>query len=232
MLLSIVIPVYNEEKSLKKILDKLIAVKLITNIEKELIIVNDASSDKSLEIINDFIAAHPENKIEVINKERNEGKGAALRLGFKKAQGDFIVIQDADLEYDPEDFNNLLHPLIRGNANVVYGSRFVKNKTNFLHYNANKFLTQLANIVNGTELSDMETCYKAFQRKLLDKFELYENSFGIEPELTAKFSQIENICIKEVAISYNARSKDEGKKITYKDGLKAIYCIFKYGFSA
>lgn len=232
MKLSIIIPVYNEEATIVQILNKVEAVVLIEGIAKEIILVDDKSKDGSLELIKTYIQAKPE--IKLYQHKINQGKGAALQTGFKQATGDFIIIQDADLEYDPEDYNELLKPMIYHNADVVYGSRFKGSKprriVNWRHYIANKFLTMLSNCLNDLYLTDMETCYKLFKREIIQQINLKERGFGVEPELTAKIAKIPNIRIYEVGISYYGRTYAEGKKINWRDGLKAIFYIFKYRF--
>ncbi len=235
MKLSIIIPLYNEENYIESLLDKVLAVDLYKNISREIIIVDDFSTDKSVELIHNYLAQTNSHTIfQVISHPENRGKGAALQTGFQAASGDFIIIQDADLEYDPSEYNELLQLLIDDKADVVFGSRFTGAKARrsmgFWHYMANRFLTCLSNILFDIYLTDMETCYKAFRRKLLSQISLTERGFGIEPELTAKLSQIPGVRIFEVPISYYGRSYSEGKKINWKDGLKAIFYILKYRF--
>jgi glycosyltransferase involved in cell wall biosynthesis len=230
--LSIVIPAYNEGPTIHKILEKIVAVKLINGIEKEIVIVNDASKDNTAQAVVAFSQSRPDAGIRFFNQTRNQGKGAAIRRGFEESTGDFIVIQDADLEYDPEEFNILLEPIVNGFADVVYGSRFMGGKPHrilfFWHSIGNKFLTFISNMFTDLNLTDMETCYKMFRRDLLHQFKLEENRFGIEPELTAKLARIKGVRIYEVGISYYGRTFAEGKKISWKDGFRAIYCILKY----
>ncbi len=200
--------------------------------EKEIIIVDDCSSDGTTEAIHKFAEAHNASIIRTFRQERNQGKGAALQRGFNEATGDFIVIQDADLEYDPEEYNILLKPVLAGFADVVYGSRFAGGNPHrilfFWHSIGNKFLTFLSNMFTDLNLTDMETCYKMFRRDLLTHIQLKEKRFGIEPEITAKFARIPNVRIYEVGISYYGRTFAEGKKINWRDGFRAIYCILKY----
>lgn len=231
--LSIIIPVYNEEFFITKILDKVLNVELINGIKKELIIVNDYSTDNSEEIIQNYIKTHPIDNISYFKHEKNLGKGAALHTGIAQATGDYLIIQDADLEYDPEEYNILFEPVLKGNADVVYGTRLLSTHPHrvlfFWHTIGNKFLTFLSNMFNNLNLSDMETCYKLFKTEIIQSLVLKEKRFGFEPEVTAKISKIKKIRIYEVGISYYGRTYDEGKKINWKDGLHAIYCIVRYG---
>ena len=230
--LSVIIPAYNEEKTIAAILDRVREVQLTGGMEKELIIVDDHSSDGTAAFIQAYSEKHPDGGIRFFRHDRNSGKGAALRTGIEHATGDFVVIQDADLEYDPNEYNLLLQPLLDGHADVVYGSRYAGGKAHrilfFWHSFGNKFLTTLSNALTNLNLSDMETCYKMFRRELIQRVQLKENRFGFEPEVTAKISRIPNVRIYEVGISYYGRTFDEGKKIGWKDGFRAIYCILKY----
>jgi len=230
--LSIVIPVYNEEKTIEAILNKVLAVQLINNIEKELILVNDASKDKSQEVIQAYMAQHPEAQISYYAHEVNQGKGAALHTGIAKSTGQYLIIQDADLEYDPEEYNLLLKPVLNGVADVVYGSRFLGGNPHrilfFWHSIGNKFLTFLSNMFTNLNLTDMETCYKLFKTPMVQGLKLKEKRFGFEPEVTAKIARIKRVRIYEVGISYYGRTYQEGKKINWKDGFRAIYCILRY----
>ncbi len=230
--LSIVIPAYNEGRTIHRILNKVKAVVLDGNIQKEVIIVNDCSKDNTEEAILSYQAANPELPITYYKHEVNQGKGAALHTGIKKATGDYVIIQDADLEYDPEEYNIVLKPLLNGFADVVYGSRFIGGNPHrilfFWHSIGNKWLTVLSNMFTNLNLTDMETCYKIFRREIIQGIDLKEKRFGFEPEVTAKISRIPKIRVYEVGISYYGRTYEEGKKIGWKDGFRAIYCIIKY----
>jgi glycosyltransferase involved in cell wall biosynthesis len=233
MLLSIVIPAYNEAKTIHLILNKVKSVVLPNGIEKEIIIVNDFSKDNTEEAIVNYKAANPDLNIQYFKHEYNKGKGAALHTGIKESKGDYIIIQDADLEYDPEEYNILLKPILNGNADVVYGSRFIGGKPHrilfFWHSIGNKVLTTMSNVFTNLNLTDMETCYKLFRADIIKGLSLKENRFGFEPEVTAKIARIPKIRIYEVGISYYGRTYEDGKKIGWKDGFRAIYCILKYG---
>jgi glycosyltransferase involved in cell wall biosynthesis len=231
-LLSIVIPAYNEGPTIHFILDKIRAVELPEGLQKQVIIVNDCSKDDTEFAINRYIASYPEMGIVYVKHEVNQGKGAALHTGIKRATGDFVIIQDADLEYDPEEYKVLLRPMLAGVADVVYGSRFMGGEPHrilfFWHTIGNKFLTFLSNMFTNLNLTDMETCYKLFKRDLIQAIPLKEKRFGFEPEVTARISRVTNIRIYEVGISYYGRTYAEGKKISWKDGFRAIWCILKY----
>ncbi len=233
MKLSIVIPAYNEARTIHFILDKVRDVKLLNDIEKELIIVNDCSKDDTENAIFSYQQNNPGFPISYYKHEVNKGKGAAIHTGIKKATGDLVIIQDADLEYDPEEFNILLKPFLNGVADVVYGSRFMGGKPHrilfYWHSIGNRFLTRLSNMMTNLNLTDMETCYKMTKREIIQSINLVENRFGFEPEITAKLARIKGIRIYEVGISYYGRTYEEGKKIGWKDGFRAIYCIIKYG---
>lgn len=232
MKLSILIPVYNEEGSILNILNELKKVNLINDIKKQIILIDDCSLDNSKNIIDDFILNNNDLDILVESHSKNKGKGAAIQTGIKIASGDIIVIQDADLEYDPKEFNLLINPIINGKADVVYGSRFIGGNPHrilfFWHTIGNKFLTFISNAFTNLNLTDMETCYKMFRKEIIEKITINENRFGIEPEITAKISKIPDIRIYEVGISYYGRTYKEGKKIGLKDAFRALYCILKY----
>jgi len=233
MTLSIIIPAYNEGKTIHLILNKIKEVELINGIQKEIVIVNDCSDDNTEQAILNYIENNKELNIQYYKHEVNKGKGAAIRTGIQSAKGDFIIIQDADLEYDPREYNILLRPIIEGFADVVYGSRFMGGKPHrilfFWHTIGNKFLTFVSNMFTDLNLTDMETCYKLFKSEIIKNIELKENRFGFEPEVTCKIARIPNIRIYEVGISYYGRTYAEGKKINWKDGFRALYCILKYG---
>lgn len=227
--ISIVIPVYNEESTIHAVIDKVKSVPL--QYEKEIIIVDDCSTDKTKEILQDVIQTNG-SALKVIYHNKNKGKGAALKTGFASAGGDIIIIQDADLEYDPVEYPKLIKPILDGKADVVYGSRFSGEGPHrilyFWHYVGNKFLTILSNMFTNLNLSDMETCYKVFRREVLSKIDIKEKGFGFEPEITAKIAKT-GCRIYEVGISYYGRTYTEGKKIKWTDGIKAFWCIIKYG---
>lgn len=230
--LSIVIPAYNEELTIKTILEKVRQVTLIGNVTKEIIIVNDCSKDGTEKSVLEYKAAFPDIEISYYKHTVNQGKGAALHTGIREAKGDLIIIQDADLEYDPEEFNLLLKPILDGFADVVYGSRFMGGKPHrilfFWHSIGNKVLTFFSNALTNLNLTDMETCYKMWKSDIIKNITLKEKRFGFEPEVTAKIARIPNIRIYEVGISYYGRTYAEGKKINWKDGFRAIFCILKY----
>lgn len=230
--LSIVIPAYNEERTIHLILDKVKAVQLVGGWQKQVLVINDASSDDTKGAIERYRSSNPDFPITYFEHEFNRGKGAALHTGIREATGEYLIIQDADLEYDPEEYNVLLKPIQNGQADVVYGSRFIGGQPHrilfFWHSIGNKFLTFLSNAFTNLNLTDMETCYKLFRSEYVQQLRLKENRFGFEPEVTAKISRIPNIRIYEVGISYYGRTYAEGKKISWRDGFRAIYCILKY----
>jgi glycosyltransferase involved in cell wall biosynthesis len=230
--LSIIMPAFNEEKFVSDVLQKVTSVLLDGRVEKEIIIVNDCSTDNTKLTIEQFILQNPSQKIKLITHEKNQGKGACIRTGLQYASGEVLIIQDTDLEYDPTEYNKLLRPIIQGYADVVYGSRFRGSEAHrvlfFLHTIGNKILTFWSNLLTGLNLSDMETGYKMFKTEIIRNIKIKENRFGFEPEITSKISRIKNIRIYEVGISYYGRRYEEGKKIRWTDGVRAFYCIFKY----
>lgn len=230
--LSILIPCYNEEKTIVQLLNNVFKVVLTGNVAKQVIVIDDASTDQTYQLLVAYANENPHLPVQVYKQERNTGKGACLRLAAAKATGDFIVIQDADLEYNPEDYNRLLQPILDGHADVVYGSRFVGSSPHrvlfYFHTIGNKLLTFLSNLFTQINLTDMETGYKMFKADIFKRIRLQENRFGFEPEITAKISRIKGIRIYEVGISYFGRTFEDGKKISWKDGLRSILCILKY----
>ena len=226
--LSIIIPCYNEEKTLKKCVDRVLQISN-DSLSLEIIIVDDSSNDDSFKIASHL--ADQNKEISVLHHDINQGKGAALRTGFGHATGDFVAVQDADLEYDPQDLRKLLIPLINNDADVVFGSRFLSTGAHrvlyFWHYLGNRFLTLLSNILTDLNLTDMETCYKVFRREIIQSIDIKENRFGFEPEIVAKVAHM-RLRIYEMGISYHGRTYEEGKKIGYKDGFRALYCILRY----
>lgn len=232
--LSILIPAYNEGATIHLILNRVKDVVLPNGIEKEIVIVNDCSKDDTVEKVEGYMKNNPELNIRFFSQEKNQGKGAAINRAIKECTGEYMIIQDADLEYDPEDYNLLLKPVFMDNADVVYGSRFVGHHPHrilfFWHSIGNKFLTFLSNMMTNLNLTDMETCYKLIRTSIAKEIHITENRFGIEPEITAKLARVPKIRIYEVGIAYYGRTYEEGKKIGWKDGFRAIYCIFKYKF--
>lgn len=231
--LSILIPAYNEEKTIHLILNKVLEVELLNKLDKEIILVNDCSTDGTEQAIKNYIAKHPNDHFIYLSHAQNKGKGAALHTGIEAATGDYLIIQDADLEYDPKEYNILLQPMLEGHADVVFGSRFMGGKPHrilfFWHSIGNQFLTFLSNMFTNLNLTDMETCYKLFRTDIIKSLQLKEKRFGFEPEVTAKVAKIKNVRIYEVGISYYGRTYEEGKKIGWRDGVRAMYCIVKYG---
>jgi glycosyltransferase involved in cell wall biosynthesis len=230
--LSIVIPAYNEGPTIHLILEKIDSVQLIQELQKEIIVVDDCSTDDTVAKLKAYCESHAHQEIQIVQHDKNKGKGAALHTGIKQATGDIVIVQDADLEYDPQEYNILIKPILDNFADVVYGSRFIGGKPHrilfFWHSIGNKILTFLSNAMTNLNLTDMETCYKVFRREVIQSLDLKEKRFGFEPEVTSKVARIKGIRIYEVGISYFGRTFEEGKKIGWRDGFRAIYCILKY----
>lgn len=231
-ILSIIIPVYNEEKYIVAVLERVKQVVLPGGVMKQVIVVNDCSTDRTEENLFAYRSQDDAISFNYFKHQLNQGKGAAIHTGIEKATGDFLIIQDSDLEYDPDDYNSLLKPMLDGMADVVYGSRFIGDKPHrvlfFWHYMGNRFLTLLSNAFTNLNLTDMETCYKLFRRDIIQNVRLREKRFGFEPEVTAKIAKLRGIRIFEVGVSYYGRTYEEGKKINWRDGFRAIYCILRY----
>ena len=231
--LTIVIPIYNEARTVPQVLDLLRGLQLVNDIGKEIILVDDCSTDDSAAIVRAYAGAHPALRLRLLEHATNQGKGAALRTGIREATGDYVIVQDADLEYDPEEYNLLIKPVLKGFADVVFGSRFMGGQPHrilfFWHSIGNAVLTFLSNMTTDLNLTDMETGYKLFRRDILQGLDLRENRFGFEPEVTAKVARVPGVRIYEVGISYYGRTYAEGKKIGWRDGFRALYCIAKYG---
>lgn len=229
--LTVIIPAYNESKTILGIIDRVLNAPT-PDIKKEIVVVNDCSKDNTAQLVEDFIAKNPDVNVRLVSHEVNQGKGAALHTGIASATGDYIIVQDADLEYDPREYMDLFKPILEGFADVVYGSRFMGSKPHrilfYWHTIGNKFLTSISNMFTNLNLTDMETCYKLFRADILKSLNLKENRFGFEPEVTAKVSRYPNVRIYEVGISYYGRTYAEGKKINWRDGFRALYCILKY----
>jgi len=231
-LLSIIIPAYNESATIQQVLDKVVSSLTVNSIDAEIILVDDSSKDDTLKKVADWQQLNPKVKLISIASSPNRGKGFALRKGIETATGDYVLIQDADHEYDPRDYPRLLGPVIEGMADVVYGSRFIGGNPHrilfFWHSIGNKFLTSISNVFTNLNLTDMESGYKLFKREIIQSIKLKENRFGFEPEVTAKISRIKEIRIYEVGISYYGRTYAEGKKISWQDGFRAIWCVLKF----
>jgi len=233
MILSVVIPAYNEEKTIHKILSKVAKVDMPIAWQIEMVVINDCSKDNTESAVRHWKLENPQVNLQYFSHDVNRGKGAAIHTGINHAKGDYIIIQDADLEYDPDEYPLLLKPVLMGMADVVFGSRFTGNQPHrilfYWHSIGNKFLTTLSNMFTNLNLTDMETCYKLFRADLLKALTLREKRFGFEPEVTAKIARVKGVRIYEVGISYYGRTYEEGKKIGWKDGFRAIWCILKYG---
>lgn len=233
-ILSVVVPAFNEAKTIESILERIHKTNIDGIASIELIVVDDCSTDGTAAVVERYTSRSINNKVTLLRHVTNQGKGAAIRTGIANASGDFLIVQDADLEYDPNEYKLLIRPILEGHADVVYGSRFIGGHAHrvlfFWHTIGNKFLTFVSNAATNLNLTDMETCYKMFKTPIIKSIQLTENRFGFEPEITAKLSRIPNIRIYEVGISYYGRTYLEGKKIGWRDGFRALYCIIKYGF--
>ncbi|MCX6273072.1 MAG: glycosyltransferase family 2 protein [Bacteroidetes bacterium] len=231
-LLSVLVPAFNEENTICNLLEKVREVQLAGGIQMEIIVINDCSGDNTRMLVEEYMALHPATNIRLLDQPVNMGKGAAIHRGIDECKGDLVVVQDADLEYDPEEFNRLLKPFIDGHADVVYGSRFMGGRPHrilfFWHTIGNNFLTFLSNMFSNLNMTDMETCYKMFNASYLKQIYFREKRFGFEPEVTSKIARFPGIRFYEVGISYYGRTYQEGKKIKASDGFRAIYCILKY----
>jgi glycosyltransferase involved in cell wall biosynthesis len=234
--INIIIPVYNEEAYIYQLINEIFTASLDSELSFNLIIINDNSDDNSLVEIQRAVVDFPTLKMDLISNKKNSGKGFCLKEGFKQTKDGIIIIQDADLEYSPSEYGKLIDPILNNKTDVVYGSRFKgsepKRVLYFTHYLANRFLTTISNIFTGLNLSDMETCYKAFRPELINQITLKENRFGFEPEITAKLSRVKGVRFVEVGISYFGRTYSEGKKIKFRDAIRTLYCIFKYNIWA
>ena len=232
ILLSIIIPCYNEERTLNRIIDSIRAAELREGIQMEIIVVDDCSTDRSVELLAEHLEETGDKGIRILHQPLNMGKGAAIHRGIREAKGEYLIIQDADLEYDPREYNDLLKPCLEGFADVVYGSRFMGSNPHrilfYWHSIGNRLLTRISNIFTNLNLTDMETCYKLFRSDIIKSLDLKEKRFGFEPEVTARISRIPGIRIYEVGISYYGRTYEEGKKINWRDGFRALWCILKY----
>lgn len=231
-LLSIIIPAFNEEKTIIQVLEIVSNLKLSNGFQKEILVINDQSSDGTRMLVEDYLAKNPTYPITLFNQEVNQGKGAALHIGFKEAKGEFLIPQDADMELDPTEIDEILKHAIEQDLNVVYGSRFLGKAVNTKNasYYANQLLTGLSKKLTGLNTTDMETCYKLIRTDLAKQLQLKEKRFGFEPEITAKLAKNKEVRFGEIPISYTVRTYEEGKKIGWKDGVKALYCVFKYSF--
>lgn len=232
-MLSIIIPTYNEANTIQSILDKVVEVELINGLEKEILVIDDCSVDTTEEVVRKYIDKKPSIRLKYFKQHSNLGKGAAIHKGIENASGAYLIIQDADLEYDPLEYNDLLKPMLDKGADVVFGSRFMGSRPHrclyFWHSIGNRFLTFFSNMCTNLNLTDMETCYKLFKIDIIKGLSLREKRFGFEPEVTAKVARIPGVKVYEVGVSYYGRTYEEGKKINWKDGIRAFFCIIRYG---